>query len=199
MDIDWSDVLRGGLAFFFVIVGIGIAWVCLRLGGLFGRVSVSVNRVTDEVVPILSKAQVTMDGINTEIGRVDEIMQTAVTTTKGAEKAVGTVSRAVTAPVRKISGLGAGVQEAVATFKARRAAEKAAREEADAAARSAAPPPSPPASDAGAVKDAAAPAAGTAGGTAAEVVDSTAEVISSAADAGGDIFRSAKAAAQGDA
>lgn len=124
MDIDWPDVLRAALSFFLVIVGIGIAWACIRLGGLFGRVSTSVNRMTDEVVPILSKAQTTMDGINTEIGRVDEIMQSAVATTKGAEKAVATVSRAVTAPAKKLSGLAAGVQEAVATFKARRAAEK---------------------------------------------------------------------------
>ena len=130
MDVDWSDVLRGALAFFFVVVGVGIAWVCLRLGGLFGRVSSSVNRVTDEVVPILSKAQTTMDGVNTEIGRVDEIMQSAVATTKGAERAVATVSRAVTAPAKKLSGLAAGLQEAVATFKARRAAERAAEEEA---------------------------------------------------------------------
>ena len=125
-DIDWADVLRAALAFFLVVVGIGIAWACIRLGGLFGRVSSSVNRMTDEVVPILTKAQTTMDGINTEIGRVDEIMQSAVATTKGAEKAVATVSRAVTAPAKKLSGLAAGVQEAVATFKARRAAEKAA-------------------------------------------------------------------------
>jgi len=125
-EIDWADVLRAALAFFLVVVGIGIAWACVRLGGLFGRVSTSVNRMTDEVVPILTKAQTTMDGINTEIGRVDEIMQSAVATTKGAEKAVATVSRAVTAPAKKLSGLAAGVQEAVATFKARRAAEKAA-------------------------------------------------------------------------
>ena len=208
MDIDWGDVLRGGLAFFFIIVGVGIAWVCVRLGGLFGRVSVSVNRVTDEVVPILSKAQTTMDGINTEIGRVDEIMQTAVTTTKGDKKAVGTVSRAVTAPVKKISGLGAGVQEAVATFKARRAAERAAREEAESAFR-------PPAPEPAAVPADPAPAATetitetvteTVTETTVEVVDFTAEVISAAADgaaprapdAGADIFRSARAAERGD-
>lgn len=138
-DIDWADVLRAALAFFLVVVGIGIAWACIRLGDLFGRVSSSVNRMTDEVVPILTKAQTTMDGINTEIGRVDEIMQSAVATTKGAEKAVATVSRAVTAPAKKLSGLAAGVQEAVATFRARRTAEKAAGDGDDS--ETAAPPP----------------------------------------------------------
>jgi methyl-accepting chemotaxis protein len=146
MDIDWPDVLRAALSFFLIVVGIGIAWACLRLGGLFGRVSTSVNRMTDEVVPILSKAQTTMDGINTEIGRVDEIMQSAVATTKGAEKAVATVSRAVTAPAKKLSGLAAGVSEAMATFKARRAAEKA---DGEAAESSNEPQAAPPAGDDG--------------------------------------------------
>lgn len=141
MDIDWADVLRGALAFFLVVVGIGIAWACVRLGGLFGRVSGSVGRVTDEVVPILTRAQTTMDGINTEIARVDEIMQTAVATTKGAERAVTSVSKAFTAPARRLSGLAAGVQEAMATFRARRSAEHAT-EDADGAGET--PPSQPP-------------------------------------------------------
>ena len=60
-------------------------------------------------------------------------MKTAVGATKGAEKTVQTVSTAVTTPVRKLTGLAAGVREAVATLRARRAAE--------AADRAAAPPP----------------------------------------------------------
>ena len=57
-------------------------------------------------------------------------MVTAVHTTKGAERAVGTVSKAVTTPVRKASGLAAGAREAIATFKARRQAERVAAREA---------------------------------------------------------------------
>lgn len=120
--IDWADVLRGALAFFLVIVGIGIAYVCFRLGGMLGRMSVSVVRVTDEVVPILSRAQGTVDGINLELARVDEIMVSAVNATKGAEKTVTSLSHAVTAPVKKASGLAAAAKEAMATFRARRSA-----------------------------------------------------------------------------
>jgi hypothetical protein len=65
-------------------------------------------------------------------------MKTAVGATKGAEKTVQTVSSAVTAPVRKITGLAAGAREAVATLRARRAADAADR----AAAQP--PPPAPP-------------------------------------------------------
>lgn len=121
MDIVWADVLRGALSFFLVIVGIGIAYVCFRLGGVLRRMSMTVVRVTDEVVPILSRAQTTVDGINLELQRVDEIMVSAVNATKGAEKTVTSISHAVTAPVRKASGVAAAAKEAMATFRAKRA------------------------------------------------------------------------------
>jgi len=132
--LDWSDVLKLALSIFLILTGIGLAYLFLRMAGVFGRLGVSVTRITDEVVPILNKAQTTVDGVNLELSRVDEIMQTAVGATKGAEKTVQTVSSAVTAPVRKLTGLAAGAKEAVATLRARRAAEKAA----------ASPPPAPP-------------------------------------------------------
>ena len=132
--MDWSDVLKLALSIFLILTGIGLAYLFLRMAGVFGRLGVSVTRITDEVVPILNKAQTTVDGVNLELSRVDEIMQTAVGATKGAEKTVQTVSSAVTAPVRKLTGLAAGAKEAVATLRARRAAEKAA----------ASPPPAPP-------------------------------------------------------
>ena len=121
MDIAWADVLRGALSFFLIIVGVGIAYVCFRLGGVLRRMSMTVVRVTDEVVPILTRAQTTVDGINLELQRVDEIMVSAVNATKGAEKTVTSISNAVTAPVKKASGWAAAAKEAMATFRARRA------------------------------------------------------------------------------
>lgn len=132
--MDWSDVLKLALSIFLILTGLGLAYLFLRMAGVFARLGISVTRITDEVVPILNKAQTTVDGVNLELSRVDEIMQTAVGATKGAEKTVQTVSSAVTSPVRKLTGLAAGAKEAVATLRARRAAEKAA----------VTPPPPPP-------------------------------------------------------
>ncbi len=114
--MDWSDVLKLALS-------IGLAYLFVRMAGVFARLGVSVTRVTDEVVPILNKAQTTVDGVNLELLRVDEMMKTAVGATKGAERTVQTVSSAVTKPVRKLTGLAAGAKEAVATLRARRAAD----------------------------------------------------------------------------
>jgi uncharacterized protein YoxC len=131
--VEWSDVLKLALSIFLIATGLGLSYLFLRMAGVFGRLGVSVTRLTDEVVPILNKTQTTVDGVNLELARVDEIMKTAVGATKGAEKTVQTVSSAVTSPVRKLSGFAAGAREAVATLRARRAA--------DAADRSGPPPP----------------------------------------------------------
>jgi hypothetical protein len=121
VDIAWADVLRAALSFFLVIVGVGIAYVCFRLGGVLRRMSQTVVRVIDEVVPILARAQTTVDGINLELQRVDEIMISAVNATKGAEKTVTSLSNAVTSPVKNASGFAAAAKEAMATFRAKRA------------------------------------------------------------------------------
>ncbi len=119
----WSDVLKAALSIFLVLTGLGLAYLFLRMAGVFGRLGISVTRVTDEVVPILNKAQTTMDGVNREIDRVDEIMITAVNGAKGAERAVQTVASAATGPVRMLTGVAAGVKEGLVTFVARRVSD----------------------------------------------------------------------------
>lgn len=139
--MEWMDVLRGALSFFLVITALGLAYLFVRMAGVFAALRVSVGRITDEVVPILDRVQTTMDGVNQELARVDDIMVSAVGATKGAERAVGTVANAVATPVRKLSGLAAGVKEAAATFRARRAAEAADRRIVAAGASAAPHPP----------------------------------------------------------
>ncbi len=119
----WSDVLKAALSVFLVLTGFALAYMFLRMAGVFTGLAKSVSRVTDEVVPILSKAQTTMDGVNREIDRVDEIMVTAVNGAKGAERTLQTISSAATAPVRILTGVAAGVKEGIATFVARRVAD----------------------------------------------------------------------------
>lgn len=123
--MSWSDVASLALAIFLVLVGVGLFYLFLRLGGLFGQLDNSVEEITDETVPILTRVQVTVDEVNAQLGHVDEIMTTAVTATKSAEQAATAVSKAVTAPARALSGVTASASEAVRSFKARRAAGQA--------------------------------------------------------------------------
>ena len=123
--MEYDDVLKLALSLFLVLSGCAVSYLFVRMAGVFSNVATSVTRVTDEVVPILSKAQVTMDGVNREIDRIDDIMVTAVNTTKGAERPVGTVNAALKAPVRKLSAVSAALREAMDTYRARRSADEA--------------------------------------------------------------------------
>ena len=120
----WSDAASLALAIFLVLVGLGLFYMFFRLGGLFGQLDDSVEQITDETVPILTRVQVTVDEVNAQLGHVDEIMTSAVNATKSAESAASTVSKAVTAPARALSGVTASASEALRSFKARRAAGK---------------------------------------------------------------------------
>ncbi len=118
----WSDVASLALAIFLLLAGVGLFYLFFRLGGLFGRLDTSVQEVTDETVPILTRVQVTVDEVNTQLGHVDQIMTTAVSATKSAEQAATAVSRAVAAPARALGGVTASATEALRSFRARRAA-----------------------------------------------------------------------------
>ena len=120
--MSWSDVASLALAIFLVLVGVGLFYLFFRLGGLFGQLDTSVEEITDETVPILTRVQVTVDEVNAQLGHVDEIMTTAVSATKSAEQAASTVSKAVTAPARALSRVTASAGEALRSFKSRRAA-----------------------------------------------------------------------------
>jgi hypothetical protein len=121
-----SDALRICLSIFLIIVAIGLAVVFLRLGQLLGRLTDTIKRITEEAIVLLSKAETTMDGVNLELARTDEIMQSAVGATKAAERSAQSVSKAVAVPARKVAGLAAGAREGLATFRARLAANRVA-------------------------------------------------------------------------
>lgn len=126
--MDWSDVLKGALSFFLIVTGLGLGFLMLQMAGVFTKVGSALNRITDEIVPILNKSQTTIDGVNQQLEHVDDIMESAVGATKTTEKAVGGVARAVSAPVRKLAALAAGLEQGVATFRARTAADAASRD-----------------------------------------------------------------------
>ncbi len=122
--MDWSDVASLALAIFLVLAGLGLFYMFFRLGGLFGQLDDSVEEITDETVPILTRLQVTVDEVNAQLGHVDEIMTSAVNATKSAEQAASTVSKAVTSPARAFFGVTSSASEALRSFKARRASGK---------------------------------------------------------------------------
>ncbi|MCL6106146.1 MAG: hypothetical protein M1309_02180 [Actinobacteria bacterium] len=111
--MDWTAILEAALSFFLVVIALASAYLLLRIGGTFGRINTFLRRMDEEVIPLLSRLQVTMDEVNSQLGKADEMMSTLVDVTDRVETTARVMQMAVTTPVKKVAGLSAGVSEAI--------------------------------------------------------------------------------------
>ena len=79
--MDASDVARYALALFLILSGIGLVYMLVRLGNLFGQATTTLEQTTTEVVPMLGKASITLDHVNDELAKVGHITDSAVDAT----------------------------------------------------------------------------------------------------------------------
>jgi uncharacterized protein YoxC len=131
----WGDLWRLALAVFLVAVGLSSAYLLVRLGGTVGRLSAFISGAEREILPVINKVGGSVDRVNGQLDKVDQITDSAVDAAASVDTAVRTVSRAVTRPVQKVSGLAAGVSYGAADFKAKRDWRHAVQAGKDAAAR----------------------------------------------------------------
>ena len=111
-----SVVLRYAAAFFFVAVAVGMLWALLRTAKVLKRVGTLLTDFDKEVMPLINKAGTTVDEVNNELARVNEITQVVVDMTQKAENVVGSVESVIAKPARMVAGLVAGLSQAIASF-----------------------------------------------------------------------------------
>lgn len=111
-----SMALRYAAAFFLVVVGIGLIYALIRLGGTLGSAEKLLTDVDAEVVPLLKQATETLDGVNTELDKIGVIMTSVVDATGKVDQTTRAVESAISAPARKAAAFGAGVSQAVSSF-----------------------------------------------------------------------------------
>lgn len=134
-----GDVLDYALAFFFVASGVALAYMLVRMGGTFARLSSFIKGSERDVLPVVVKAGGTVDRVNDQLDKLDVVTDSAVSMADSADTAVRAVSTAITTPVKKVSGFASGVSHGASAFRARRdmgdavsvAKEAAARREAE--------------------------------------------------------------------
>ena len=118
-----------------VAVGLGLAYVFVRLGGTFGRLSSFIKGTETELLPVIDKVGETVDRVNGQLDKVDSVTDSAVDIADSADTAVRAVSIAITRPVQKISGFAAGLAHGAASLQARRDWRAAVRRGKEAAAQ----------------------------------------------------------------
>jgi uncharacterized protein YoxC len=130
-----GDVAKYALAVFLVVVGFALAYAFVRLGGTFARLSSFIKGTEHELLPVIHKVGETVDGVNGQLTKVDQVTDSAVDMADSADTAVRAVSFAITRPVQKISGLAAGLSHGASSLKAQRSWSEAVRTGKEAAAR----------------------------------------------------------------
>lgn len=114
--MDWTEILQASISFFLVVTALALAYLLLKMGGTFSRLNVFLNRLDKEVIPLLTKLQVTLDEVNSQLEKTDDMMGSLVEVTDKVESTTKALQLAVTTPVKKVAGFSAGVSEAVSSF-----------------------------------------------------------------------------------
>jgi len=130
-----GDVANYALAAFLVVVGAGLAYAFLRLGGTFARLSSFIRGTENELLPVIHKVGESVDKVNGQLDKADRVTDSAVDMADSVDTAVRAVSLAIARPVQKVSGLAAGITHGAASLKAHRDWSEAVRTGKEAATR----------------------------------------------------------------
>ncbi len=115
----WGNLADLALSIFLIAVGLGLAFAFVRLAETFSRVSTFVRRTERELLPVLIKVGGTVDRVNSQLDKVDQITDSAVDAVAGVDTAVRTIGGIVTRPIEKLAGLVAGVRHGTSSMRAR--------------------------------------------------------------------------------
>lgn len=118
--MDWTAILEAALSFFLVVTALALAYMLLKLGGTFGRLNEFLGRLDNEVIPLLTQLQVTLDEVNSNLEKTDEMLGSLVGVTDSVETTTRAVQHAVTSPIKKAAGLSSGLSAAISSLKEKR-------------------------------------------------------------------------------
>lgn len=116
MEWDAGAFMRIAIGVFFLVFGAGLAYALFRLAAVLGRVNSILVDANKEVVPLLTRVEATLDGVNSELDKVEQITGSVAEMVKVAEHTTTGVYGAVSRPLKQASGLAAGLREGVSSF-----------------------------------------------------------------------------------
>ena len=129
------DILNYALSVFFVAAGLGFAYMLVRLGGTFARLSSLIQGTERDFLPVVQKAGGTVDRVNDQLDKLDVVTDSAVSMADSADTAVRAVSTAITTPVKKVTGLAASISHGASALRSKRDVGEAMNVGREAAAR----------------------------------------------------------------
>jgi hypothetical protein len=109
-------VLRFAAAFFLVVVGVAFVYMLVRAGRAFQSVDKLVTDLDTEIMPVISKAGTTIDEVNSELGKVNDITASVAEMTERVDSATRVVETALSSPAKKAAAFTNGVTQSVSSF-----------------------------------------------------------------------------------
>jgi uncharacterized protein YoxC len=115
-----GDAVRYLLAFFLLVVGLGLGWALIALASTFARLASFIRGIESEVLPVINKVGGSLDRVNTQLDKLDQATDSALDAVAAVDQVVRTLSISVRRPVEKLVGLSSGVSHGFATLRAKR-------------------------------------------------------------------------------
>jgi uncharacterized protein YoxC len=107
-----KGILYAGIAVAFFV----LAWMFLRLAGVFSTTQRAIKEVSEQVVPLLGKTHVTVDNINSQLSQLDEAVGDVAGMTDELDQTTTVITRGVRSSVIKVSSATAGLSRGISTF-----------------------------------------------------------------------------------
>ena len=96
-----GDAVRYLLAFFLLVVGLGLGWALIALASTFARLASFLRGAESEILPVINKVGGSVDRVNGQLDKLDQATDSARRRRRGGRSGVRTVSFAVKRPVRE--------------------------------------------------------------------------------------------------
>jgi hypothetical protein len=116
MEWNANTIMDLAIGVFFVLFGVGLFYMLLRLAGVFTRTTNILTDVNTEVIPMLTRVETTLDRVNGELDQVEHITASVAQILKVAENTTTAVHGAVAAPIWRVASFSSAVSEGIASF-----------------------------------------------------------------------------------
>jgi hypothetical protein len=107
-----KGILFAGIAVAFFV----LAWMFLRLAGIFSTTERAIKDVSEQVVPLLGKTHITVDNINSQLSQLDDAVGDVAGMTGELDQTTTVITKGVREGVIRVSSATAGLSRGISTF-----------------------------------------------------------------------------------
>lgn len=114
--MNWPLILNAALVLAVVALAVFFIMVLIQLTKTLSSINEFVKEINRDIPPLLTKLQTTIDEVNDELGRVDEIVQTVQEVSEKVSVTTSVAQEIISSPLIKVASISAGARKAIDTL-----------------------------------------------------------------------------------